>query len=614
MGYDRTSCDMEGKYVAKNRPTTRSRIHRGLFSLVRHRLSFSLLIPFLLIAISGCQTAAVANDADSKPTGPSTLADVIDVSFASRYANKQLVYAVKLSNSAETTSFSGLRAVSNIIGLDCTIAELAPKASASCIGAQQLTKAQLVAGSIDVDIRVSNSDSAVVHSYPKTLLSSEYRDAENTTTFRWPDQADGDVPFGGVFYGNPFAGKRTSNAALFWYEASRRFRAERSGKIVALRHHNRTLLMANIVGRCKSRPNSVWCDCVAAQLDEYSCGYHLSNSYSVGNGGLIQIEIRADDGTASHHPSDVVLGRAKEPFVPLDHSDKLALVFELEKPVDLNAGDIYHIVYRQLNPASKCTRMKLPVDQARQCERDAGVIGLNGYAFTHDVWRGPVLGKTSAILQRNTGDERFKLNTSHLSFYEVQYQDGTWVGETYGYYLGDISGKLGGMRTFGGQDQVRQRFTVQDVTREVNGLWVSLGRHATRSQEGVTVELRSNADQVLAVERIPFSSIPLCENFCAAWVYVAFDETITLTKSKEYTVVLSTNPDALFVINTGFPIDYKPFEFESRNVWSESKAEFSANGGDSWEPFTVNAQDEPYYAERDLSLVFTLKGMPRQLP
>lgn len=66
-------------------------------------------------------------------------------------------------------------------------------------------------------------------------------------------------------------------------------------------------------------------------------GYHL------GTGGKILIELRSDDGSANHVPGPTVLASAKVPN-PLEVAEQLLVKFD--KSVQLKAGELYHIVFR----------------------------------------------------------------------------------------------------------------------------------------------------------------------------------------------------------------------------------------------------------------------------
>lgn len=134
---------------------------------------------------------------------------------------------------------------------------------------------------------------------PPPLSSGVFGQDPSPPAADWPANANGDLPLGGVFYGNPTTGVGLQNAAIA-IETSRRFRAERSGTLAYTSYNNRTLNMFNITDRCK-RLGGVWCDCVNNNLDQYTCGYILGSSYSVGNGGNIHVELRTN--TANGTPT-----------------------------------------------------------------------------------------------------------------------------------------------------------------------------------------------------------------------------------------------------------------------------------------------------------------------
>ena len=164
----------------------------------------------------------------------------------------------------------------------------------------------------------------------------------------WPANADSNLPLGGVFYGNPIAGISTGNVAI-GVESSRRFRAERTGQISSVRFHNRVLTDDTIKSRCSSSgPDSVWCTCVNNNLDSYTCGYSLSNSYSVGNGGNITVEVRPDNG--SGQPSDTVLGKTRS-YVPKEFSPNRFISLDFTNAISLQAGGIYHLVHANSTPS-----------------------------------------------------------------------------------------------------------------------------------------------------------------------------------------------------------------------------------------------------------------------
>jgi len=156
------------------------------------------------------------------------------------------------------------------------------------------------------------------------------------------------------------------------------------------------------------------------------------------------------------------------------------------------------------------------VEQAAQCDRTSGLIGLNGISFTGSQDRGPWLGRTAAILTRHSPTDEWSIDPDNLSWFEIQYSDDVWTGDAYTYNDGAST-----VRTVGGDQKIRHLFTVHDADRHVDGVWLRAGR----------------ASQL------------------------------------------------------------------------DAGAQYSTDGGEDWSAFTGT-----YHPDRDLSLLFTIVGMPRFLP
>ena len=418
----------------------------------------------------------------------------------------------------------------------------------------------------------------------------------------WPVEADEALPMGGLFYGHPLMGEQTGNGILFGYEASRRFRTERNGLVTALRHNNRTLIQRNIDDRC--RDNNIWCACKEGGLDRFTCGYHLANSYSLGNGGLVTIEIHADDGSDQHLPTGTALGVIKESYVPLEIADQVYPILELDAPVAVEAGRIYHLVYRQLNPPTRCTkRGGYTVAEAAGCDRDSGLIGLNGIWFSPTEDRGPWLGEIAAILTRHSAEEGWTIDPDNLSWFEIRYSDGIWTGDAYTYNDGAATAQV-----VSGNNQIRQRFTVSGADRPVDGVWLRAGRRSNVEEGALRVELAEEGKRVSARGLFAAEDFRECSGGCGSWAYAAFDRVVTLKIGFNYVVAFSAPERAVYTATSGFPLNYTPYDSKVRNIWKNAGAEFSADGGATWSPFSG-----AYHPNRDLSLLFTVVGMPRSL-
>lgn len=425
-----------------------------------------------------------------------------------------------------------------------------------------------------------------------------------------PSKGNGDII--GMFYGNPLDGDATGNSGQFRHSASRRFRAPRTGTVTAINFNNRVLHQANIDNRASG--DNIWAQCKNGGLDKYTCGYILPNSYSLGNGGLIQVELREDDGSAQHLPSDTVLAKTIQ-YVPMELEEQEFPVFELDRRVAIEGGKIYHLVHRQLNPPL-CNKGRT-VEQARNCDRDRGLVGFNGLHYhSGRVANSPFGGETEAILIRNSSTDNWRRDPNNLSWYGLRFDDGLWFGHMLAYYKGADTGEGGGNRFVGGDAQGRQLFTVTDRNYQVDGVWVRVDRTSATTQP-LTVQLNSGANTLASASISASAVIARCDTDCSgSWVFTDLSSTVNLQQGQTYSLEFTAATGARYSLQSGFQLDYAPFKMADEQTgagwWRRAKAQFSADGGNSWGPWSTN-NGRSYKDNRDLSVLFTLSGQPRQL-
>lgn len=427
-----------------------------------------------------------------------------------------------------------------------------------------------------------------------------------------------DLPLGGLFLGNYATGLHTGNSRIA-HESSRRFRADRSGAVVAVKYANRVLDDATIAARCESQgPGSRWCDCIDQGLDAYSCGYTLGNSYSVGNGGEIVIELRADD---AGMPGDTALGRTRGVFVPQQHADDYFPRLSFEEPVSLRAGQIYHLVYRNLAPPARCALSGVPLDEAPDCDRDRGAIGLNGVLLGRQIGRArlgvdPFRGHSAANLVRGAGSEDWHIDGDNLSWYELEYADGIWVGDSYGaYHVGRDA-----THVLGGRHMARQIFEIIGADKSVDGLWVNFGQLERRRSglSPVTARILDDSGRVVATTAIgrndgcsvPSEDARDLSRFglvrCTYWAHATLETAVTLERGRTYRLELSTPADEPFVLSAYYANTHHGAR--SRNHWTAARAEISEDGGATWSSWSDK------FPDRDLPVLLTIVGKPKALP
>ncbi len=421
----------------------------------------------------------------------------------------------------------------------------------------------------------------------------------------WPVKTDDHLPMGGVFYGNHVHGWRTANAQI-GVENVRRFRAGRTGKVQAIKFNNRTLKASTVKLRCDANPSSVWCNCVKANLTGAECGYTISNSYSVGNGGTIVVQIRTDNGKGL--PSETVLAQTK-PFSPVKNGDNEYPRLPLIQSAFLKAGAIYHLVHKNLTPPS-CPLSGLTVAQAKRCPKNEGATGLNGighYNSPSTTGRfGPYSGdEADANFYKTKVGGTWQQSKKVLSFYEIQYDDGEWRGDAYHAYDSSISD---GWKPVAGSHIVRQIFTVERANRKVNGLWLNFGLSPSADGSPLLVSLKDSRGVVVANGKINASSmcLKMKDKYCRDWGYTNLNKNIELKKGLSYSVELSASSQAGFIVSTYVPMLGQGFN--AKNMWSSSKAQYSKNKGLNWVKYANR-----YPNDRDMALLFTIVGHPKSL-
>ena len=96
---------------------------------------------------------------------------------------------------------------------------------------------------------------------------------------------------------------------------------------------------------------------------------------------------------------------------------------------------------------------------------------------------------------------------------------------------------------------------------------------------------------------------------CRSWGYTDFSNRVRLVEGERYAVEFSAGAYAGFSLHTFFPLDYGAFDSKNRNFWEDSHAEVSRNNGQTWSKWAGRI-----YQNRDINLLFTIEGMPKQLP
>ena len=425
---------------------------------------------------------------------------------------------------------------------------------------------------------------------------------------------DNSLPNGGRAIGVVTSGISTGNAALVKHKSARRFMATRSGEVKSFGYLNRTLTAGDISSRAVSRKTSepIWFKVQqAVGNDPKRGGYMLSSSYSVGNGGLQEVTLQTDDGTPDHNPSGTIVAKAK-PFVPFDLALNKWVIIDFETTGTIQAGQLYHLVYENLNPPSTNIRA-LSAAEAQNAPTNAGAISLDGttdgIALDPSERHGPFLRNFPQTLIKKSASAAWEA-TNVTSWYSIIYSDNVTVGETYAHFQG-----AGTFRErIEGSKQMRQQFTWNYPTMTVDRIATRYGQEKYANGQPMNIVVKSQAFGDQATASVPFDGQlkSAAENDN---VFVgrqtrhgvsSLSQPVELVTGEKYYVEYSAPNGAGFVVHRAVETATSDGNTD-RNLWSDGSVQLSADGGSSWA--TPDA-----FPSSDMAMYFIPVGVPTQTP
>jgi hypothetical protein len=296
--------------------------------------------------------------------------------------------------------------------------------------------------------------------------------------------------------------------------------------------------------------------------------------YGAGTGGTWAVTVETDDGTASHGPSGSVLASTT-----IRPADGLPLV-SWPTPARLTAGQLYHVVFRNIDP-----------DPAANYASLDGVFmyqptSPRQAAFSDLDWGQP--------LRYGTGGWADRSNT--VPIMQLNYANGLTAG------LGYMEVWVRSYKSISGSARAREAFTVSGANRLVSSVSVRLMRVSGSSP--LTVRLETADGTLIEEGTIPASQIAIGTpgdhggGGHAVWVSYPFSAPRTLAAGQGYNLVLSAPGDtsySIFVIRKGVHYHFAPPTY-----FGDGKAQYTSGSG--WGPFTQDGSGP--LDEADLQFYF----------
>jgi hypothetical protein len=380
----------------------------------------------------------------------------------------------------------------------------------------------------------------------------------------------------GVLYGCPVQGDTVAPTQIKTLSSGvpvptwLTFPAKRTGRIVAVRQILRAALKAREI-------------------------HNSPGDYSRGDGGRITLQIRPLG--ADGRPTSTILGRTAVNngwgtlcVDGVGRYDQYGL-WTFQRPVPVTRGQGYCFYWENTSTTGGWVSIDYMI-----CYADVP-LGLDppqhaGIYYGDDC---QCYGRYGSTID----DAGYRANQGGM--WDLHYEDGINDGNPY-YFA-----KSQARKTAGGAVMVRQRFTVDDYTRVVDGLWFRCW-WTSASTTDLVIRLEEADGRLVERLTVPRESITRTNAYAgsppALWTKVAFASARTLTLGKTYHLCFGA---------AGGGYEFCPvFAYPaatSRNVWKGAYCQYTTADGARWhDGWHRSDQPDRRLRELCLSVAFTVRS------
>jgi len=277
----------------------------------------------------------------------------------------------------------------------------------------------------------------------------------------------------------------------------------------------------------------------------------LKAGYQAGLGGTIQVQLKADDGSAAHLPTGPALAS-------LDYGNILAQTqnypeLAFPEPATLVGGRFYHLVFTNVDPN--------PV---------ANYISLDDL-YTDQATAPMQPGSTdaAAAVLVKSGAAAWKLRQNFTPILELDYADGGRQGNGY------MEVWSTNPKTVSGPAMVREAFQVSGPARSFTRIRIRLQRVAGSSPLALTL---AEADGTVMAEGAIAAASVL--QGVSDWVECSFPVSHVLATGVAYRLTLSAPADTQYSL---YPMRKGADKgFAAATLFPDGYAQFTASGAAGW--------------------------------
>ena len=296
-----------------------------------------------------------------------------------------------------------------------------------------------------------------------------------------------------------------------------------------------------------------------------------------GNYGIIRASIITDDGTGK--PSNTVLASidvnpANLPSISYDNS--FIRTTNFPTPPSLTKGNLYHLVLE--NVASNPSTSYISINSAFTFSIDTGVLGRVTPHFKNEDYG----------LLRSANGGLWQVQNNDSPALDIIYANGGHDGLAYQSIAQSSSYP---MPFIGGNNMIRERFTVQGGNKIVTKLWARIGRISgsgnailsLENSDGTIIE-QGQAQGSGSIQIIPEATT---EGSKGTWVSYTLTQPRTLTNGQTYNLKILAPLDTTYQHTCILSQDSSSLDGVhdmKSHAFNEGLGEKSQDGGKTWTP------------------------------
>jgi hypothetical protein len=277
----------------------------------------------------------------------------------------------------------------------------------------------------------------------------------------------------------------------------------------------------------------------------------VKSGYQAGQGGTIQVDLKADDNSAAHLPTGPSLASVTYGNIVAQNDNYPELEFAY--PATLTGGALYHLVFTNVDPSPVTNYISLD-----SLYTDAQTAPMQPSISDNDC---------AALVRSGTG--AWKVRTGFTPILELDYADGGSQGNGY------MEVWSTNPKTISGNAQVRETFKVSGPSRTFTKIMVRAERVAGTSP--LTLALTEADGTLIEQGTVPAASVL---TGASSWVTCAFPLSTVLSSGVAYNLTLSTAANTQY---SAYPIR-KGLDkgFSNDTAFPDGHAQFTSTGSTGW--------------------------------